>query len=187
MLLLQAPIALLFISIPLWPSNTVEAPGIPNFHTVDEHLYRGAQPTPEGIKTLARLGIKVVIDLREGHEHAGLEKKLVESAGMKYVNVPMRGLNAPTDEQMATVFALLGDSSGWPMFVHCKRGADRTGTVVACYRISHDHWRNEKALREAKLYGMSKVERAMQHYILQFKSASPESQPMALAPAAAGH
>jgi uncharacterized protein (TIGR01244 family) len=187
MRLLEAPLALFLISVPLWAGDTVEAPGVANFHTVDEHLYRGAQPTPEGIQSLAKLGIKVVIDLREGHEHASLEKSLVESAGMKYVNVPMRGLNAPTDDQMATVFALLGDSSGWPIFVHCKRGADRTGTVVACYRISHDHWRNAKALQEARLYGMSRVEVAMQHYILQFKSGVPEKQPLGLAPAAAGH
>lgn len=161
---------LLVLSSALWAGDLVEAPGVLNFHTVNEHLYRGAQPSADGFKSLAKLGIKVVIDLREGRQHAELEKKLVESAGMKYVNIPMRGLNAPTDEQMATVFALLGDSSGWPVFVHCKRGADRTGTVVACYRISHDHWQNEKALKEARMYGMSRVEVAMQHYILDFKS-----------------
>lgn len=172
--------------IGLWAADAIEAPGVPNFHTIDEHLYRGAQPSEEGFKNLAKLGIKVVIDLREGKEHAAYEKKVVESAGMKYISVPMRGLSAPTDEQMATVFALLGDSSGWPAFVHCKRGADRTGTVIACYRISHDHWQNEKALEEAKLYGMSRIERAMQRYILDFKSSTPAKQPLALTESA-GH
>lgn len=172
--------------VSLLAADAIEAPGVPNFHTVNEHLYRGAQPSEEGFKNLAKLGIKVVIDLREGHEHAVLEKKLVESAGMKYVNVPMRGLNAPTDEQMSTVFALLGDSSGWPAFVHCRRGADRTGTVIACYRISQDHWQNEKALQEARLYGMSRIERAMQHYILEFKTGTPEKQPLTLTQSA-GH
>jgi protein tyrosine/serine phosphatase len=180
-------VAFLLLTSISWADDASEPTGVPNFHTVDEHLYRGAQPSPDGFKSLSKLGIKVIIDLREGREHAVLEQKLVESAGMKYVNVPMRGLNAPTDEQMATVFALLGDSSGWPTFVHCKRGADRTGTVVACYRISHDHWQNEKALKEARLYGMSRIEVAMQRYILEFKSGVVQSQPLTLAPAAAGH
>ena len=175
-----------FSPVGLRAGDAIEAPGVPNFHTIDEHLYRGAQPSDEGFKNLAKLGIKVVIDLREGKDHAILEKKMVESAGMRYANVPMHGLSAPTDEQMATVFALLGDSSGWPAFVHCRRGADRTGTVIACYRISHDHWQNEKALQEAKLYGMSRVEIAMQHYILDFKSLSPAKQPLALTQSA-GH
>ena len=190
MLPLQASLALcgfvLFCAFPsaLSAADAIGAPGVLNFHTVDEHLYRGAQPTPEGFKSLAKLGTKVIVDLREGREHAAFEKTLVEAAGMKYVTVPMRGLNAPTDEQMATVFAVLGDSSGWPVFVHCKRGADRTGTVIACYRISHDHWRNEKALQEARFYGMSRVERAMQRYILDFKTAAAEAQPLTLAPSA---
>src|SRR5579872_2738454 len=144
--------------VTLWAADAIEAPGVPNFHTVDEHLYRGAQPSQEGFKNLAKLGVKVILDLREGREHAILEKKTVEAEGMKYINVPMRGLNAPTDEQIGTIINLLGDSSGWPVFVHCRRGADRTGTVIACYRISHDHWQNDKALHEAKIYGMSRIE-----------------------------
>lgn len=161
--------------------------GVPNFHTVDEHLYRGAQPSEEGFKSLSKLGIKMILDLREGNEHAVLEKKMVEGSGMKYLSVPMHGLSAPTDEQIATVMSVLGDSSDWPVFVHCKRGADRTGTVIACYRISHDHWQNEKALKEAKLYGMSRIEIAMQHYILAFKSGTPEKMPFASLGQSAGH
>lgn len=163
---------LLFLAsnpLALWAADASGAPGVPNFHSVDEHLYRGAQPGETGFKSLAKLGIKVIVDLREGREHAILEKKLVESAGMKYVNVPMRGLAAPTSEQIASVLALLDDRSNWPAFVHCKRGADRTGTVIACYRISRDRWRNEKALDEARLHGMSRLEYAMQRYILEFK------------------
>jgi tyrosine-protein phosphatase SIW14 len=61
---------------------------------------------------------------------------------------------------------LLNPSS--KIYVHCLRGKDRTGTVVACYRIQHDGWDNERALAEAKGYGMSRLEVAMQSYILHF-------------------
>lgn len=146
----------------------IEAPGVHNFHQVDDHIYRGAQPTPGGFKSLAKVGVRTVIDLRGAKEQGRDERKYVEAAGMHYVSIPLAGLTAPTDQQIATAFAILNDPSAWPVFVHCKRGADRTGTVIACYRIAHDHWDNEKALREARMNGMSFIEHAMQQYVLRF-------------------
>ena len=164
----------------------LDIPGVRNFHQVDAHVYRGAQPDPEGFKSLAKMGIRTVIDLR-GESKARPEQKLVEAAGMHYVSVPMAGLTAPTDQQIGTIFALLNDPSAWPIFVHCRRGADRTGTVIACYRVAHDHWDNQKALREARMNGMSRIEHAMMHYILSFKAAASESTAAKgpIAPAAA--
>ena len=80
---------------------------------------------------------------------------------MRFVSIPMKGIGAPTQEQVSKVLSVLEDSDSWPVFVHCRRGSDRTGTVLACYRISHDHWKNQKALEEAKTYGLSSFERAM--------------------------
>lgn len=175
-------LVLVLALIPLWAGapDLLDAPGVPNFHQVDPHLYRGAQPTSQGFTSLAKLGIRTVVDLRGGRER-GDEQKIVEAAGMHYVHVPMAGLSAPSDPQITTVLAVLNDTSAWPVFVHCRRGADRTGTVIACYRIAHDHWDNEKALKEARLHGMSGIEHAMKQYILRFegpgKSGPPELKP----------
>lgn len=144
--------------------------GVGNFHRVDDHVYRGAQPTPEGYRSLAKLGVKTVIDLRESGSRSDAEKRLVEQTGMRYVNIPFSGFAAPRDEQMARVLALVNDPAVGPVFVHCRRGADRTGTVVACYRIQHDHWKNQAALVEAKSDGMSWLERAMQHYVMRYQA-----------------
>ncbi len=166
------------------------APGVRNFHQVDEHIYRGAQPAPGGFKSLAKLGVKTVIDLRGGKEHTAAEEELVKAAGMRYIHIPLGGYSAPTNEEVAKILAIFNDSAGWPVFVHCRRGADRTGTVVACYRISHDHWSNEKALTEAKLHGMSWTERAMQRYILQYNSGADQHRASSDKPVpapAAGH
>src|SRR5215472_9695961 len=76
------------------------ARGLPNFHQVDDHVYRGAQPTPEGFKNLAQMGVKTIVDLRGSEHSMADEKRIVESAGMKYVSIPMRGMAAPTDEQV---------------------------------------------------------------------------------------
>ena len=141
--------------------------GVPNFVRVDDYVYRGGQPTNQGLAGLAKAGIKTVIDLRNGTEQLQPEKSVVEALGMRYVHVPMRSLEAPQDNDVRRVLALL--DSREPVFVHCRRGKDRTGTVIACYRIEHDKWPNQKALAEAKASGMSSFEWDMQRFILHFE------------------
>lgn len=159
---------------------------LPNFRKVDDHVYRGGQPSAEGFGNLAKLGIKTVIDLREIGEHSQAEEqKIVTDLGMKYVSIPMHGLSTPKDDKVAAVEAIFNDTSSGPVFVHCKRGADRTGMVVAVYRISHDQWENKKALAEAKSSGMSIFERAIQHYVMDYKPAVTVASGDAVAPASA--
>ena len=167
----------LSFSILVWPAcgrqehgkGVAETP-IPNFHQVNDHIYRGGQPAPEAWQSLAKMGIKTVIDLRREDEHStAAEAQAVSAAGMRYVNVPMKGVVAPTNEQVAKVLALLNSQE--PVFVHCKRGADRTGTVIACYRISHDRWQRQQALEEAKSLGMGLVQVGLKHYIMAFQPA----------------
>jgi tyrosine-protein phosphatase SIW14 len=153
-----------------WASSQNE--NIPNFQKVDDHVYRGAQPTPRGFQDLAQLGIKTVVDLRDTGEHSQAdEQKIVTGLGMRYVSIPMHGMSTPNSDQVAQVLALFNDTSSGPVFVHCKRGADRTGMAVAVYRISHDGWENKKALNEAKSNGMSFFERALQHYVMDYRPA----------------
>ena len=154
----------------VWASSQNE--NLPNFQKVDDHVYRGAQPTNNGFEDLAKRGIKTVVDLRDIGEHSQAdEQKAVTDLGMRYFSIPMQGMSTPNDKQIATVLALLNDVTSGPVFVHCKRGADRTGTVIALYRIVHDSWDSKRALSEAKSYGMSAFQRAMQHYVTDYKTA----------------
>jgi protein tyrosine/serine phosphatase len=157
-------IALLILGLPAWA-----APGIRNFHEVDPGIYRGAQPTSEGFEYLAKLGVKLVIDLREPGERSRAEERVVAAAGMRYLNVPMSGLAAPTRTQANKILALLEDPSAGPVFVHCMRGADRTGAVIAAYRIDHDNWNSARALNEAFANGMSWFQYPRQHFIRVFQ------------------
>jgi tyrosine-protein phosphatase SIW14 len=145
-----------------------ELPFIPNFHQVDDHIYRGGQPPTEAWRGLAALGVKIVIDLRREDEHStAAEAQAVAALGMNYFNVPMKGVVPPADEQVAKVLALL--NSRKRVFVHCKHGSDRTGVVIACYRIAHDGWRRQQALGEAESLGMGLVQVGLKHYIMFFR------------------
>src|SRR5580700_268815 len=150
--------------------SIVEVPGIPNFHQVNDHVFRGGQPAAEAWPSLAKLGVRTVIDLRREDEHStAAEGQAVAAAGMNYFNVPMKGVVAPTNEQIAKVLDLLNSQE--PVFVHCTRGADRTGAVIACYRIAHDRWERKQALNEAKSFGMAWDQMGLKHYVMMFQPA----------------
>ena len=60
--------------------------------------------------------------------------------------------------------------------VHCWRGADRTGAVIAAYRIDHDHWDNDRALKDAKAHGMGFFQIPRQNFIKDFRPAAMKAQ-----------
>lgn len=140
-------------------------------HKIDDHLYTGHQPRPEDYATLKQMGIKTILDLRGGWLHAPHERKEVEAAGMKYVSIRLSGLLEPHDSQIARILSIIEDPSQGPVFVHCRRGDDRTGLVVACYHIDHDHWSNQRALADARQNHLSFLEVLMQRYIRHFDPA----------------
>lgn len=156
--------------------------GVANFHIVNERLYRGGQPTQLGFQSLAKMGVKTVLNLREPDARSQAEKKMVEAAGMKYVNVPFYGISTPTTAQVEKALSVLNDKDSGTVFVHCRRGSDRTGTVIACYRVSHDGWKNEKALHEARSLGMTWIAFGMHHYISDYRA--PVQNASAAVPAA---
>jgi protein tyrosine phosphatase (PTP) superfamily phosphohydrolase (DUF442 family) len=167
MSVLTRSIAALFLfSVPALAGSSVQ--GINNFHQVDEHVYRGAQPTSEGFEYLAKIGVKTVLDLREQGERSTRESLLVTSLGMEYVNVPMTGLTPPTKSEITRILVLLESGAG-TVFVHCMRGADRTGAVIAAYRIDHDHWKSDQALKEAMSFGMGFYQLPRQNFIRKFQ------------------
>jgi protein tyrosine phosphatase (PTP) superfamily phosphohydrolase (DUF442 family) len=121
----------------------VERPGLTNFHRVSPVLYRGAQPTREGLDELRRLGIKTVVSLRAFHG----EREAVAAAGLGYERISFKVWH-PEDEDLRRFLAIVTDPSRQPVFVHCLRGADRTGTAVAAYRICVEGWGREEAIEE---------------------------------------
>jgi tyrosine-protein phosphatase SIW14 len=164
------PVFVIVLTLPLFAAS---APGIKNFDHVDPHVYRGGQPTDEGIQYLAQLGVKTIVDLREAGDRSKAEQFIVTKFGMKYVNVPMSGLTPPTDAEITRLLAILEDTTGGPVFVHCWRGADRTGAVIAAYHIDHDHWDNAHALSDARAHKMSSLQFPRQNYIKTFRARTP--------------
>lgn len=143
----------------------VEDKDLPNFSQVNQNFYRGAQPTENGVKELARMGVKTIINLRGADENSEKEKAWAQNAGVKFVAVDLANWFKPKTSDIETIIKQIGAAENQPVFVHCKRGADRTGTVVAIYRIAHDNWTAQKAIGEAKDYKFGWWQFWMKDYI----------------------
>jgi protein tyrosine/serine phosphatase len=147
---------------------------IQRFHRVDDRLYRGSQPDADGFKQLRDLGVRTIINLRLP-EDATLtgEQAMVESLGMKYVNVPVKDGNFFTwfrripDESVKQFLDLVQIGEG-PFFVHCRRGTDRTGAMVAFYRMATHKWDAKRATDEANDVGMRFWYRGLRRQIKAF-------------------
>jgi len=159
---------LLLASVASAADIQVQATHVRNFGEVNENVLRGGMPSDEALRELKALGVDTILDLREEGSGRQREKQAVERLGMRYEHVPLARLAAPKQADIAQALALLLRAPTAKIYVHCWRGKDRTGTVIACYRIQHDGWDNERALEEAKSYGMSHLELAMQAFIRHF-------------------
>jgi protein tyrosine/serine phosphatase len=123
---------------------------IKNFGQMDARFHRGAQPGKNDYKDLAALGISTIIDLREDPEP--YSRPLVESLGMKYVNIPMIAKKYPTAEVTELFLKTVNDPATGKFYVHCAGGRHRTGAMGAVYRFQFYDWDFDQAYKEMKKY-----------------------------------
>lgn len=126
----------------------LKAKGVPNFGKVTPTLYRGGQPSKEGFETLARMGIAIVVNTSRSKR----EEKLVKKLGMIYVTIPWH-CPFPRDEVFARFLRITKENRGSKIFVHCRLGDDRTGMMIAAYRMGVQHWSAEEAMQEMHQFG----------------------------------
>jgi protein tyrosine/serine phosphatase len=125
---------------PEW-AKLVSLAGVPNLHKVTDNIYRGAQPTREGLKNLESLGIRTIINLRSLHGDD------VGGTSLRELRIPMQAWDPEIDE-VVRVMRLLTNESGGPYLIHCQQGADRTGMIIAVYRMAVQGWRRDAAIEE---------------------------------------
>jgi len=139
-------------------ATRLKAKGIPNFGQVSANLYRGAQPSAEGLEELKKLGVAVVVDLRG--TASAREQSALNQLGMQYVSIPSH-CQFPSDGPWAQFLKVMRQNQGKKVFVHCRLGDDRTGMAVAAYRISEQHWSADEAMQEMREFGFSGVHHAL--------------------------
>jgi len=143
-------------------------PGLTNAGRVAPGIFRGAQPTAEGFRTLKRMGIRTVINLRNKHS----EKQAGEESGMKSIEIPFDMFSNPDTSRVDKVIALMTDERNHPVFVHCAHGQDRTGTIVAIYRMKVNGWSLSMAEEEMQAFGFNDIWVHLKRYVRQYTNAN---------------
>lgn len=130
-----------------------EPPPIRNFLQVTPEFCTGGQPRPEHFATLKASGVKSVLNLRRPGEHRAPEQQqAVQTAGLKYFNIPVDYQN-PTDANVDEFLRITDDAANRPMFIHCT-AAIRVGAFWMIRRVLRDGMSTESALEEARKVGL---------------------------------
>jgi protein tyrosine/serine phosphatase len=141
---------------------------IQNFHLVDADLYRGGRPAnrEEVYRKLAELGVRTVVNLETTEvetERAQIDRlnqgrseqiQFISFRINPFPEVLLTGIPDKGDKGIICLFKRLQDAPK-PVFVHCREGKDRTGTVVLLYRIKRKEVTFEVARKEALWYGFN--------------------------------
>ncbi len=120
----------------------IQSTSLENLYRVSDELYRSEQPDKKEFAELSMLGIKSSLNLRT----TGTDDEFIGNLAIKPFLVPMDA-GSFTDKEIIAALKVI-KSAPKPILVHCRHGSDRTGVVVAMYRIVFQGWTREDALNE---------------------------------------
>lgn len=113
-----------------------------NFAQVDKKVWRSAQPTAADFSELDKKGFTEVLNLREWHT----DTKEAEGTRLQLHHLRLNTADI-REEDLVKALKILKAVRG-PILVHCWHGSDRTGTVIALYRMVIQGWSRDKAIAE---------------------------------------
>ena len=140
-------------------------PGLTNVGRVAPGIFRGSQPKSEGYATLKAMGVRTVVNLRTRHG----ERKAVEAAGMRYVEIPMSFLKNVDPAAVRKALSVMTDPANQPVFVHCARGVGRAGVVAAVYRMEVDGWSVAEAEEEMEVFGFHEIWFQLKEFVRRYQ------------------
>ena len=135
--------------------NTASAQETSRIVKVDEGIYRG--PRLDDLNELESLKIHTILNLEDNREAIRKESEAAKQLGMVMINIPMSGISRPKSADLLRAAKIIEDQASYPIYVHCLHGRDRTGFVIATYKMIHHGWTVKKAYQEAVNYGHNRL------------------------------
>ncbi|HET7451472.1 MAG TPA: tyrosine-protein phosphatase, partial [Thermoanaerobaculia bacterium] len=139
----------------------VAAKSVGNFYRIEPDFYRSGRPGVEGLRELQALGVKSVLDVESPADGS------TRGSALKFFHVPMSAFGLH-DDRVLEALRIMADPANRPIVIHCHHGADRTGAMVALYRVVVQGWSKEEAVREMNEggYHHSSLWRNLDRYVL---------------------
>lgn len=125
-------------------SGKVNVNSLENLYKVDDNLYRSEQPNASDMKALEQFGMKTVLNLRRVQD----DNREARNTSLKLHHIPINTFKMSYEELLQSVRII--EKAEKPVLVHCLHGSDRTGVVVAAYRMTTQGWTKEAAIKEFK-------------------------------------
>lgn len=149
-----------------------------NLYSVATGVYRGSTPeTAEDFDRLKRMGIKTVLNLRRFDRNAiAREGQALSARGIRHIHVPIRYFPRG-DNSIDHAVEVLRDTTLHPVYVHCKHGHDRCGTVVGLYKVRHHGWSADAAYRDMRQYGFNERLGGLRRYYWSAARRAPAARP----------
>lgn len=117
-----------------------------NLYKVDDKLYRSEQPIVDDVAAIHAQNIKTVINLRYFDRND--DHQVFDDKEITLVNQPLLTWRIRPVEIAQVLYAIEREQQKGAVLVHCYHGADRTGIVVAMYRVIYQYWSIDEARQE---------------------------------------
>jgi protein tyrosine/serine phosphatase len=153
-----------------------EVAPIKEYHEIVPGLTRGARPTLEGLKYLARNGVKTILNLENDSKQVAWETAEAAKLGMTVISTPMSGFWKPKTKQVNQSLQILADSRYYPLFVHCQHGQDRTGLISGLFRVIYQNWEPSVAYDEMLDNGFHPILFLLDQYFIDKTGYNPHAQ-----------
>ncbi|MDE2422218.1 MAG: dual specificity protein phosphatase family protein [Gammaproteobacteria bacterium] len=135
-----------------WATSLSVNQGLPNLNRINRTLYRSAQPTKEGFEFLSHQPrlypsdqpIKTILSLRAFHNDRTVMPK---TSPLRLEQIRFKTWH-PEHEDIIKFLRIATTPELQPILVHCQHGSDRTGTMIAIYRIVVEGWTKKQAKDE---------------------------------------
>ena len=113
-----------------------------NLYKINDVLYRSEQPSKKGFKEIELIGVKTILNLRRLRNN----KKKAKGFNFNLVHHPIKTKELNESDILKALKVI--QNSEQPVLVHCWHGSDRTGTIIAAYRMVIDNWSKKQAIEE---------------------------------------
>jgi tyrosine-protein phosphatase SIW14 len=162
LIIVSLTVSLLIPSLAGCSEGIHQSPTILNFHQVESWLYRGGRPDAEGIRMLRSIGIRTIVTLERGWferepQEVQKERQLAEQGGIQFIHVPLHPFFKPRSEEIRKILSIVMEPARHPVFIHCRKGKDRTGIIIAVFRVRYQNWAVQRAYEELESFGHRRI------------------------------